>query len=219
MLIHAGTQGLPGSPGPQGPPGSRGLTGPRGPPGPTTTTGGAVYIRWGRTTCPSTPGTELVYTGRAGNGVKNQQGGGGNYQCLPHYPDYSSYRSGNQGGSSSLHGTEYQINSGQPFYSMDDHDVPCSVCYTATRGTVLMIPAKMTCPSSWTQEYRGYLMAERSNHHRSTFECVDRNPESLPGSGSQRDGARFYHTESTCDTLPCPPYVAGRENTCVVCTK
>ena len=37
--------------------------GEQGPPGPSS--GGVTYIRWGRTTCPNTTGTELVYKGRA----------------------------------------------------------------------------------------------------------------------------------------------------------
>ena len=83
-----------------------------------------------------------------------------------------------------------------------------------------MIPANMTCPSSWTQEYRGYLMAGHADNHRYMFECVDRNPESLPGSAPHDPNtARFCHIESTCNALPCPPYVAGKETTCVVCTK
>ena len=44
--------------------GETGATGPQGPPGPRS--GGVTYVRWGRTTCPDTEGTELVYTGRAG---------------------------------------------------------------------------------------------------------------------------------------------------------
>ena len=43
--------------------GERGVNGLRGPPGPTA--GGVVYTRWGRTTCPSTSGTLLLYAGRA----------------------------------------------------------------------------------------------------------------------------------------------------------
>ena len=81
-----------------------------------------------------------------------------------------------------------------------------------------MIPARTSCPSSWTREYYGYLMAERYNHSQSTYECMDKNPESVPGSEGNIGGALFYHVEATCDGLPCPPYVAGREVTCAVCT-
>ena len=54
--------------------GERAVSGLRGPPGPTT--GGVVYIRWGRTTRPHTPGAELPYTGRAAGSHFEQKGGG-----------------------------------------------------------------------------------------------------------------------------------------------
>ena len=46
---------LPGPAGPPGPPGEKGNSG--------SQPGGAVYTRWGRTTCPT--GATLVYAGRA----------------------------------------------------------------------------------------------------------------------------------------------------------
>ena len=94
-----------------------------------------------------------------------------------------------------------------------------AVCYTSARITALMIPAKTRCPPSWTHEYTGYLMAEAAGHHRSMFECIDKDPESVPGSATNVDGALFYHTEATCSGLPCPPYDAAKELTCVMCTK
>ena len=221
-----GPQGPTGPPGPQGnqgpsaSPGQRGLTGPpgpRGPPGPTTTTGGAVYTRWGKTTCPSTPGTQLVYAGKAGGSHYADGGGGANKLCLPDNPQYLSYRSGHQSGY--LYGAEYEISSGQPFQSMHQHNVPCAVCHVSTRASLLMVPARTSCPSSWTREYYGYLMAERWTHGKSTYECVDKSPQSVPGSAADNNGALFYHIEATCTGLPCPPYVDGREVTCAVCTK
>ena len=219
-----GPQGPTGPPGPRGPPGSqgqRGLSGPpgsTGPPGPTTTTGGAVYTLWGRTTCPSTPGTQLVYAGKAGGSHWSHSGGGANKLCLPDNPQYLSYMPGHQSGY--LYGAEYKIVSGQPFQSMHNHNVPCAVCHVSTRASLLMVPARTSCPSSWTREYYGYLMAERWTHAgRSTYECMDSHPQSVPGSAGGIDGALFYHIEATCTGLPCPPYVDGREVTCAVCTK
>ena len=37
--------------------------------------GGAVYIHWGRTSCPTNQGTDLVYSGRA-RGSRYYQNGG-----------------------------------------------------------------------------------------------------------------------------------------------
>ena len=84
-----------------------------------------------------------------------------------------------------------------------------------------MIPAKTQCPDEWTLEYRGYLMAERTNHKRiAMFECVDEASEGLPGTQGNSDGALFYHVISACGAgLPCPPFIKDAVIACVVCTK
>ena len=187
----------------------------RGPPGPTS--GGMVYARWGRTTCPSTPGTQLLYAGRAAGSHFTERGGGANYICLPEQPQYSTYTAGTQTGRAYLYGTEYQTRHGHdigPLSSFGEHNVPCSVCYASTRGTMVMIPALLSCPSSWTREYYGYLMAEWYRHYRRRFECVDRYPQSVPGSAANTEGALFHHVEARCNGIPCPPYNAHKEITC-----
>ena len=199
--------------------GKRGLTGEKGdigPPGPSV--GGAVYTRWGRTTCPNITGTQLVYAGRAAGSHYAHKGGAANYLCLPNDPSYLQYRSGHQTERGYIYGTEYETPNG-PLSAFHDHNVPCAVCYVSTRGTVLMIPAKTTCPSSWTQEYNGYLMTERYQNYRSMHECVDQNPDTVRGGTGSIDGALFYHVEATCHGIACPPYTAGRELACAVCTK
>ncbi|XP_011408471.1 PREDICTED: uncharacterized protein LOC100636306 [Amphimedon queenslandica] len=118
-----------------------------------------------------------------------------------------------------MYGTEYEVANGI-FPGKDNHNAPCAVCYTSTKSVKLMIPARTSCPSSWTMEYKGYLMAEHYNHRNNkVYECVDENPESIDGSEASTDGALFYFTMSTCNGLPCPPYVNNRAITCVVCTK
>ena len=83
-----------------------------------------------------------------------------------------------------------------------------------------MIPARLTCPSSWTREYYGYLMAEYHSHYRTMFECMDKSPQSVPDSIANTDGALFYHTEVKCNRgIPCLPYDTQKEVMCVVCTK
>ena len=192
-----------------------------GPPGPTT--GGVVYTRWGRTICPNTSGTQLLYAGRAAGSSYTEKGGGANYLCLPEQPQYSTYTAGTQVGRAYLYGTEYEtggIYANSPLQPLHDRNVPCAVCYTSARETVVMIPARLTCPSSWTREYYGYLMTEKYDYHRSVFECMDRSPESLPGNRGNTDGALFFHVELKCNYgIPCPPYDTQKELTCVVCTK
>ena len=179
---------------------------------------GVVYNRWGRTTCPTTSGTQLIYTGKAAGSWWSHSGGGANYLCLPDNPNYLSYTNGRQEGRTGIYGTEYKTHDNGPLSAVRDHNVPCAVCYASTRGTVMMIPGKTVCPSSWIREYYGYLMADYHGHHRTKFECIDHSPQSIPGSASNTNGALFYHVEARCHGI-CPPYTDGRELTCTVCTK
>ena len=215
-----GPSGITGPRGPVGEKGSRGypgLTGPQGEQGPQgPLTGGTVYTRWGRTTCPTNQGTELVYSGRAGGSQYHEHGGAADLLCLPDDPEYSIYSSGLNRWSP-LRGAEYRT----LFHSNDGHNIPCAVCYTSIRDTLLMIPAKLTCPTNWTTEYTGYLMAAHHSYNgRTLFECIDHQPESVPGlDGGDNSNALYYHVEATCNSLRCPPYDAEKEVTCVICTR
>ncbi|XP_003385621.2 PREDICTED: short-chain collagen C4-like isoform X4 [Amphimedon queenslandica] len=208
-----GVPGRDGVKGERGDKGEKGETGARGKTGPKS--GGVVYTRWGRKSCPT--GAQLLYEGITGGSHYSESGGGANYVCLPKVPQYMSTNVPPH--SSYMYGSEYQdVNS--IFPGKHDHNVPCAVCYTSTKSVKLMIPARTSCPSSWTREYKGYLMAERHTHARNAvYECVDEAPESIAGSHSSVNGALFYFTITTCTGLPCPPYVANRIITCVVCTK
>ena len=148
-----GRDGRDGEAGPKGVKGDTGLqgtTGSKGPPRPRS--GGVTYIRWGRTTCPNTPGTELVYSGRAAGTFYTTQGGTSDYLCLPDTPEHSTYRPGVQG-YSPIYGAEYQTDhSTLPIPGVHQHNVPCTVCLTSRKEVVLTIPARISCPSSWTLE-------------------------------------------------------------------
>ena len=62
-------------------------------------------------------------------------------------------------------------------------------------------------------------MSEYFSHHRSRYECVDKDQASLSGSHTNTDGALFYHVEASCTGMACPPYDPQKELNCVVCTK
>ena len=100
-------------------------------------------------------------------------------------------------------------------------DVPCAVCYVATRSTLYMMPAKYTCPSGWTREYFGYLMSESHDHHQSQFSSVDYTLKPVVGSSANHNGFLFYTVtvEGVCGSLPCPPYDRNKKLSCAVCTK
>ncbi|XP_078699698.1 uncharacterized protein LOC144926626 isoform X2 [Branchiostoma floridae x Branchiostoma belcheri] len=218
----AGSPGLKGESGQKGDIGLQGHQGAKGQKGEQGTNGlgGAVYVRWGRKTCPS--GATTVYSGVAGGTHYSQPGGGTNYQCLPTDPQWGRYQDGVQGWKAYMYGAEYTLNTNVPFgsTSLQDDNVPCAVCYAPTRGSKLMIPARNTCYSGWTREYHGYLMASYFNNPGSTeYVCVDEQPEVMQGGHADHNGALFYPVEARCGSLPCPHYVEGRELTCVVCTK
>ena len=164
----------------------------------------------------------LLLLGIMGGENYNHYGGGVNYLCLPNNPKYDKYKNGWQS-SGYVYGTEYQVSeyNGDPFKkSLHDHDAPCVVCLTKSRGSMLMMPARNDCPSGWTEEYHGYLMTAYHGHRSSKdFICVDGDPEYVAGSGANKDGALLYPVQGQCGSLPCGPYVAGREFTCAVCTK
>ena len=105
--------------------------------------------------------------------------------------------------------------------NLHDHEAPCTVCYVESRGSEMMVPARNDCPSSWTEEYHGYLMtAHYDGSSVRDFICVDGEAEYVPGShANQNDAALLYLVQGTCGSLPCLPYVQGRELTCAVCTK
>lgn len=168
--------------------------------------------------------TELIVSflslGIIGSGHYNHGGGGGKYLCLPNNPKYDKYSDSWQS-NSFMYGTEYEVSSFNPFTNnLHDHEAPCTVCYVKTRGSQLMMPARNDCPSGWTEEYHGYLMTAYHGHEGSKdFICVDREAEYVPGSQANQDVALLYLVEGVCGSLPCLPYVDGRELTCAVCTK
>ncbi|XP_066301220.1 uncharacterized protein [Branchiostoma lanceolatum] len=219
---ETGTPGKLGPHGPEGEKGEKGAPGEKGNQGAEGFGGGAMYIRWGRTSCPEGTGTETVYSGRAGGPMYNEAGGGSNYQCLPADPEWGLHEDGLQGWKSYMYGAEYDLNTNAPYdsASLQNREVPCAACYSLSRRTQLMIPARRTCPEGSTREYQGYLMAGYHGHSsRTEFVCMDGEPEVLPGGEGDENGALFYPVEARCGSLSCPPYVEGREFTCVVCTK
>ena len=139
---------------------------------------------------------------------------------MPDDPDHLQYTSGVRG-DSYIGPVEYWYAQLPSLSSVNYHNVPCAVFYVATRCVSVMIPAKTQCPTHWTLEYIGYLMSEYQNRDgRTMYECVDKDPESVPGLDGQSDPRTFlFLVEPYCNGFPCPPYDAQKELTCVVCTR
>ncbi len=130
-----GRDGEPGSEGPQGPPGPSGPTG-----APGLNGGGLTYVRWGRTTCPTVPGTELVYDGLTAGSWHDHTRGGANYICAVKDAKYHSEATTANRGYSHLYGAEYQIAGDQALGGLENQNIPCAVCEVSTRSKHLMVP-------------------------------------------------------------------------------
>ena len=180
---------------------------------------GVTYTRWGKSSCPSTTGAQLVYSGRVGGTHYNFQGGSAERICLPDDPVYTSdVTLDSIIFHSVIQGAEYEFQLG-PARNVTNHNVPCVVCYVPTRAVTVMVPAKPTCPPSWTREYFGYLTADHDGYYRTMYTCIDSSPDVIASSSGNEDGALFHHTTTNCNGLPCPPYEATRTFSCAVCTK
>ena len=211
----SGSKGDIGEKGERGYLGVTGLQGPQGDQG--VSKGGAVYVRWGRTVCPTGQGTEQIYNGRAGGSYWNQKGGAVNIVCMPNIPEHGAYGSGVQG-DSQMGGVAMYSDSSQPMHNIRVQNLLCAVCLVKTRNAVLTIPGRVSCPANGTLEYSGYLVAGRNTEHRNMFECIDSNPESISRSNNWNNKVALYLVEPICDMLGCPPYSAEKELTCAVCS-
>jgi len=182
---------------------------------------GSTFVRWGRTSCPSN-GTEMVYKGYVGGSHYTHTGAATDYLCLPEEPIWGHFEGASQSGAK-VYGGEYQFDgrTRKNFFGkeVEQHDAPCVVCHTK-RNSMLMIPGRNQCYEGWTLEYYGYLSAGHITHKAgSQYVCADAQLEVMPNSGANKNGKLFYFVEAKCGSLPCPPYVADRELSCVVCSK
>ena len=161
---------------------------------------------------------------------RRSYGGGANFQCLPSEPEYEQAP-----GLPAVYSDLLNVFYGAP--PMQYHLVPCAVCETRKRVTKLMIPARIQCPSDdWVLEYVGYLYTSHTQYdshrfvspgdqHRTTYECVDRNMESLNNQTVTVPFRSVIHrVKARCGgegalVKGCPPYRANQALSCVVCSK
>ena len=214
-----GEKGDPGLSGEKGSKGDTGFAGEKGSKG-DAGSGGATYVRWGRTVCPQ--GTSTLYTGVAAGTQYNTKGGTSDTLCLAGNPQY---KSGDRTGRypAYLSRVKYAADGG----SLKQHfsyDVPCVLCHTTTKSTSFMLPGRYTCPSEWHTEYSGYLMTEGLHSNRGGRKdtvCVDQNAEDVPGTKGGGWPAVLYelHTSSSSTGFHLPPFHSSKPLTCAVCSK
>ncbi|WAQ93729.1 hypothetical protein MAR_006200 [Mya arenaria] len=100
--------------------------------------------------------------------------------------------------------------------NLNDEDAPCAV-FKSPRATSVKIPKE--CFSGWTKEYKCLIAGDYQHASASEFICLDERPEMVVGGAVNINGKVFFLAEAVCGSLPCPPYVQGRELTCVMCSK
>ena len=172
----------------------------------------SLYTRWGRKTCPSLNGTELVYTGYTGGANFQHAGGAANFLCMPSDPELLPTHST----TNYVYGVEYDRNLNG---NNANDDAPCSVCHTQ-RAAILMLPGRQHCYHGWVMEYTGILVAGHyAQAAASEYICLDSAPEALVHGAQDDEQGLLYHVNSKCGSLPCPPYKDEATLPCVVCSK
>ncbi|XP_067943387.1 uncharacterized protein [Watersipora subatra] len=144
--------------------------------------------------------TQINIWGFAGGAPWQNSGGGGNYQCMVYDAEYNCHNSVSTTGF--VAGGEYDTFSVGVFSSSaHKQNTPCAICHATTRSSTIMVPGKRSCPDNeWTFEYEGYLMSDHfSRDSRTTFECVDAEPEYVDGESADSQGALFLFNRALCN--------------------
>ncbi|XP_071133346.1 uncharacterized protein [Mytilus edulis] len=188
-------------------------------------TGGASYTQWGRSTCTSR-NSKLVYDGYTSGSSYAKPGAAANHLCLPKKPQWGVYDE--KVNTNPFIGAAvfniYDIDIKNSLFDKSKYDrysFPCAVCHTKTGSSTLMIPGRKDCIGDWKKEYTGYLMAGWPDHTAATeYLCIDAESERSKKASSWTNKPIIFTVAAKCNgVLPCPPYVDGREMTCVVCSK
>lgn len=186
---------------------------------------GAMYTRWGLSTCPA--GVTRVYAGYTAGALHSHAGGGANTLCLTNTPVWTNPSNAlmtfndNNLDHSLIYGGEYELSGGQiGLDSRHDYDSVCAVCLQPNASNVFMYPGAATCPGGWNTEYFGYLMSSHYTQPKTDWLCVDANPTAA-GSNANSNGRLLYSVEAECGSLPCTPtgYTQNREIVCSVCSQ
>ena len=181
---------------------------------------GAIYVRWGRTSCPNS--AVLLYRGRAAGAYYGGPGSGSNSLCLTEQPLYFHHNDASQKGAF-LYGSQYST-SGYGIRSLNRlnyYAVPCAVCLAPGKSASIVSPGRIDCPSNFEVEYFGYLFASHHSHAKINWICLDKDSERKEYYSSSH--SLWSPTEVICGSLKCGTlidggYVQYHEVTCAVCT-
>eukprot|EP01050_Picozoa_sp_SAG11_P008209 SAG11_NODE_712_length_7637_cov_13.877554_2_plen_842_part_01 len=180
---------------------------------------GAVYPRWGSSTCPE--GHATMYNGYMVGSQSGSSGGGSNYMCLSSRIGLDQYDWTSHSGADVYRAEYYFHSSGTPLSSLSSlahFDAVCSMCQTPGRPWSLMIPGTDSCPNGSELDYSGYVMSEKHSHWRMEFICVDDTVEGVYGSDGDATSAGLYPATTSDGFGSAGGYVDHREVACVQCS-
>lgn len=153
-------------------------------------------------------------------GAKAGEGGSGSsWECFPDSyvtPDNANTNDDAQRGK--IYGVEL-ISADPPFdSSKEGKAILCSVCQLYTRNAIVMVPGTHTCPSGYTEQYKGYIVAagSSSNNIPQDYVCLDENVD--VGTESGNNQAKAYPVQVKCGALDCGTYPDNAEIKCIVCS-
>jgi len=178
--------------------------------------GKSVFTRWGSRSCP-TGSSSLLYEGTMMAEHYTHRGGGANTVCVhPQIQAPSGSSTGNQNGNL-LYTMEYQ-NTGA-IDANHDHEAACAVCELDHWESVYTQWGRSTtCTNGHITLYTGFVLAERYNHNKGEFLCVDSGREVIPGSNSgNQNGGLLYTTEMEQGSSDEEKYPHNVEVGCAVC--
>ena len=154
--------------------------------------------------------------------MNTQFRGGDEIFCFPGIDDQEFDRNFIQNNQGSLyHAAKLGGGSSAPDI-IEGNTLACSVCETK-RSTVIMIPARRTCPQGWQLEYEGVLMAKGRflfvNRQSSTI-CVSLAFEPSFASQQRSNALDIFNVNILCDDGNlCDVNNNNFDVHCVVCTK
>ena len=105
------------------------------------------------------PNGQTLYSGVIGGNTVRHSAGGSNQLCLPDTPKYGQYTDSAQQRGLIFPG-KYDTSSFTHLSRVHGKLARCAACYNSGSSTSIMIPARISCPCGWNQEYYGYLMAQ-----------------------------------------------------------
>ena len=100
-----------------------------------------------------------------------------------------------------------------------NEDVPCALCKSTNTHSSVMIPGRKSCYPGWKVEYSGFLASDSYGLSPSSYICIDKDPEYVPGGQKDENGRFLYFTMTKCGALSCPPYKDNHIINCVVCSQ